>query len=118
MLFRSGRSTRRSRASQGALFAVPVVRLGSPAELEPRIEGLRVVGTSARGDADLDEVDLRGPTALVLGNETKGLSWGWRERAETVARIPQRGSASSLNLAAAAAIALYEAERQRRGGAA
>jgi TrmH family RNA methyltransferase len=106
------------RASQGSLFAVPVVRVGSPAELEPRLEGLRVVGTSARGDAELDEVDLRRPTALVLGNETKGLSWAWSERAELVARIPQRGSASSLNLAAAAAIALYEAERQRRGGAA
>jgi 23S rRNA (uridine2479-2'-O)-methyltransferase len=106
------------RASQGSLFAVPVVRVGSAAELDSRLEGIRVVGTSAGGDADLEEVDLRGPTALVLGNETKGLSWGWKERAETVARIPQRGSASSLNLAAAAAIALYEAERQRRGGAA
>jgi TrmH family RNA methyltransferase len=103
------------RASQGALFAVPVVRAGAPAELEPRLAGLRVVGTSARGDGELGGVDLRAGTALVLGNETKGLSWAWRERADELVRIPQRGSASSLNLAAAAAILLYEADRQRRG---
>ena len=106
------------RASQGSLFAVPVVRVGSPEELDARLEGIRVVGTSARGEEDLRAADLRGPTALVLGNETKGLSWAWRERADELVRIPQRGSASSLNLAAAAAILLYEAERQRRGGAA
>jgi TrmH family RNA methyltransferase len=106
------------RASQGSLFALPVVRVGSPEELEPRLEGLRVVGTSARGDVTIGEVDLRVATALVLGNETKGLSWGWRERADTLVRIPQRGSANSLNLAAAAAILLYEADRQRRSPAA
>jgi tRNA G18 (ribose-2'-O)-methylase SpoU len=106
------------RASQGSLFAVPVVRIDSPEELEPRLEGLQVVGTSAHGDVELAEVDLRRPTALVLGNETKGLSWGWRERSDVLVRIPQRGSASSLNLAAAGAILLYEAERQRAGGAA
>ncbi|HEX6701439.1 MAG TPA: TrmH family RNA methyltransferase [Gaiellaceae bacterium] len=106
------------RASQGSLFAVPVVRVASAEELEPRLEGLQVVGTTAHGDVELADVDLRRPTALVLGNETKGLSWGWRERSEVLVRIPQRGSASSLNLAAAGAILLYEAERQRAGGAA
>ena len=106
------------RASQGSLFAVPAVCVGSPEDLEPSLDGLRVVGTSARGDQELGTADLRGPIALVLVNETKGLSWAWRERVEALVRIPQRGSASSLNLAAAAAILLYEAERQRRGGAA
>jgi tRNA G18 (ribose-2'-O)-methylase SpoU len=106
------------RATQGSLFAIPVVRVGSPEELEPRLDGLRVVGTSAAGDVALDELDLRGATALVLGNEAKGLSWGWRERADALVRIPQHGSASSLNLAAAAAILLYEADRQRRSSAA
>jgi tRNA G18 (ribose-2'-O)-methylase SpoU len=106
------------RASQGSLFALPVVRAESSEALEPRLAGVRVVGTSARGDATTDEVDLRGATALVLGNETKGLSWAWRERADELVRIPQHGSASSLNLAAAAAILLYEADRQRRSPAA
>ena len=106
------------RASQGALFAIPVVRVESSEELEPRIEGLRVVGTSARGDRDLGEADLRGGVALALGNKTKGLSWAWRERADLLVRIPQYGSVSSLNLAAAAAVVLYEARRQRRGPAA
>ena len=106
------------RASQGALFAVPVVRVESPAEVEPRLAAVRVVGTSAHAGDSVDAIDLREPTALVLGNETKGLSWAWRERADTLVRIPQRGSASSLNLAAAAAVLLYEANRQRRSPAA
>src|SRR5207253_842971 len=62
------------RASQGSLFAVPVVRVGSSEELEPSLDGLRVVGTSARGDQELGTADLRGPIALVPGNETKELS--------------------------------------------
>ena len=106
------------RASQGSLFAVPAVRVGSPEELELSLERVRIVGTSAHGDQELGTADLRGPIAVVLGNEAKGLSWAWRERVDALVRIPQRGSASSLNLAAAAAILLYEAERQRRGGAA
>jgi TrmH family RNA methyltransferase len=106
------------RASQGSLFALPVVRVESADALEPHLEGLSVVCTSARGDVPIDEADLRGGIALVLGNETKGLSWAWRERADTLVRILQHGSASSLNLAAAAAILLYEADRQRRSSAA
>src|SRR5204862_5928572 len=47
------------RASQGSLFAVPVVHVASAEELEPRLEGLQVVGTSAHGDVELAEVDLR-----------------------------------------------------------
>jgi TrmH family RNA methyltransferase len=106
------------RASQGSLFAVPVVRIGAPTELESRLDHVRVVGTSAGGETAIGAVDLRRATALLLGNETKGLSWAWRERADELVRIPQRGSASSLNLAAAAAVLLYEADRQRRGPAA
>ena len=106
------------RASQGALFALPVLRVEGPADLEPRLAALRLVGASAHAEDDIDGVDLREPTALLLGNETKGLSWAWRERADTLVRIPQHGAASSLNLAAAAAVLLYEAARQRRGSAA
>ena len=57
--------------------------------------------------------DLTGPTLLLIGNETKGLSSSWRELADHMVRIPMAGSASSLNAANAAPAVLYEVARQR-----
>ncbi|MDX6503734.1 MAG: rRNA (uridine2479-2-O)-methyltransferase [Gaiellaceae bacterium] len=105
------------RASVGALFALPVLTHGSPRQLaealQARWPGLRIVGTSARGDTLLGDSDLRGPVALVLGNEATGLSEAWRELCDALVAIPIHGVVSSLNLAAAAAVVLAEAERQR-----
>jgi TrmH family RNA methyltransferase len=106
------------RASMGSLFAIPTVRAESLDavaawldELRPR---LQIVATSAHADEPLAALDLTRPTLLALGNETRGLGQGWRELCDTAVRIPQRGGADSLNVAAAAAVALYEADRQRR----
>nr|WP_240489817.1 TrmH family RNA methyltransferase [Actinomadura atramentaria] len=103
------------RASTGSLFSVPVVRARSHRDVIDwaRDAGLTVVGTDEKGDADIAEVDLTGPTLLVVGNETAGLSAGWREACEVMARIPITGTASSLNAANAATVVLYEAARQR-----
>jgi TrmH family RNA methyltransferase len=108
------------RASTGSLFAVPTVRVPAPGAVLDWVAtaraagvGVRLVGTDERGDAELAGVDLTGPTLLLVGNETAGLSTGWREACDQLARIPITGSASSLNAATAAAIALYEAARQR-----
>lgn len=102
------------RASMGALFALPVVRAGMNDVVETWPEA-QVVGTSARAERPVAEVDFTRPTILALGNETKGLSWAWRERCDELATIPIAGAAGSLNVAAAAAIVLYEVDRQRRG---
>lgn len=108
------------RASTGSLFAVPVVRAASHRVVmewveQQRTKGtpLSVVGTDEGGGADIAEADLSGPTLLVIGNETRGLSSGWREACDSMVRIPIGGAASSLNAASAATVALYEAARQR-----
>jgi tRNA G18 (ribose-2'-O)-methylase SpoU len=112
------------RASTGSLFALPVVRTGSHREVLDRVAAMRrdgvavtVVGTDEHGDIELTEHDLTRPTLLVIGNETAGLSAGWRASCDRMARIPITGAASSLNAADAGAIALYEAVRQRRAAA-
>ena len=109
------------RASTGSLFAVPVVRAPSHREVldwvtAARAGGLAVdlVGLDERADADLADRDLRGPTLLLVGNETHGLSVAWREACQQMVRIPMQGTASSLNAAASATVALYEVARQRR----
>lgn len=104
------------RASTGSLFALPVIRERSHVEVLSwaRDAGLAVVGTDETGEVSMAEHDLTGPTLLVIGNETSGMSAGWRDSCDAVARIPITGSASSLNAAGAATICLYEAARQRR----
>jgi 23S rRNA (uridine2479-2'-O)-methyltransferase len=107
-------------ASRGSLFALPVVRVEGPTEVRSWIEGLRrrhpdlqVVATDETGAAPIWERDLTQATVLLLGNETWGLSAAMRELAETSVRIPMWGAATSLNVAAAASILLYEISRQR-----
>jgi K+-sensing histidine kinase KdpD len=62
--------------------------------------------------------DLTGPTAVLFGNEARGLSAEALTFADTMVRVPIRGRAESLNLASAATLVLFEAARQRSAGGA
>ena len=105
------------RASTGSLFAVPVVAAPGFDDVRTWLAGgdvpVRLVAADEGGDA-LDGVDLRPPVALVLGSEGRGLTRAAREACDVVAAIPMRGGASSLNLATAATVLLYEVDRRRR----
>lgn len=108
------------RATIGTLFTLPVVRLEGVQDLLPlrgRYPDMQWVGTSAHGTVSLDAVDLSRPTLLMMGNETVGLSRACKEACDVLARIPIFGAASSLNLACATSICLYEAQRQRLAAA-
>ena len=108
------------RATIGTLFTLPVVRLEGVQDLRPlrgRYPDMQWVGTSAHGTVSLDAVDLSRPTLLMMGNETVGLSRACKEACDVLARIPIFGAASSLNLACATSICLYEAQRQRLAAA-
>jgi predicted rRNA methylase len=104
------------KASAGAvehLRLAPVDDLaGALADLHAR--GLRIVG--ADGDAALTarEADLRGPIAIVVGSEGRGLGSAVRRRCDLLVRIPMHGRIESLNAAVAGSILLYEAAAQRR----
>ncbi len=104
------------KASAGAvehLRLAPVDDLpGALADLHAR--GLRIVG--ADGDAALTarEADLRGPIAIVVGSEGRGLGPAVRRRCDLLVRIPMHGRIESLNAAVAGSILLYEAAAQRR----
>jgi TrmH family RNA methyltransferase len=103
------------RASTGSLFSVPAVRVSGHREVLDWAAGqCTVIGADESADADVDSVDLTGPTLLVVGNETVGLSAAWRDACDVLVSIPMTGSASSLNASTAASILLYEAARQRR----
>lgn len=78
-----------------------------------RDAGLRVLGAGAGDGAAIDKVDLKLPTALVVGAEGRGMREAVARRCDGLFHIPQRGVVSSLNASVAAAVALYEAARQR-----
>lgn len=105
------------RATIGAIFHLPFATMASAEETVAWAKKLSVsfttIGTSARGDALLSEVDMTGPTLLLIGNETFGLSKAWKAASDRLARIPIDGAASSLNVGCAASVCLYEAARQR-----
>ena len=103
------------KASMGTLFALDVCRASGTDELFEWTDehGVRVLTTSARAETDYREADYTTPLVLLLGSEARGLSEETLGRGDQSVRIPMQGSASSLNLAVAAGLLLYEA---RRGG--
>lgn len=80
-----------------------------------RAEGLTIVATSIAEDAcEPWAVDFTRPTALVLGNEQRGVSAEAADAADVRVTIPMRGMVQSLNLSVAAGVLLFEAMRQRQ----
>lgn len=109
-----------AKAAAGAVEHVPIALVGGlPAALASvREAGIWVVGLDDAADRDLFELgDLAAEgICLVLGAEGAGLSRLVRERCDLVVSIPMRGRVSSLNVAAAAALATYEVARHRSVG--
>jgi RNA methyltransferase, TrmH family len=112
-------SPKAARAAAGSLFHLPVVAGVRWPDLRAalRERHLRLVGADPHATATVDAAPLEEPVTLVLGNEAHGLPAEVRDGLDLVVRVPLAGTAESLNLAAAAAVLLYEtARRQRRDG--
>jgi TrmH family RNA methyltransferase len=99
------------RASAGSLFHVDVVRSAPLERLLPGLQaaGVTVLAADGGGETSLDDLttELAGPVLWLFGNEARGLPADLARTADARVRIPMRGRAESLNLAAAAAICLY-----------
>ncbi|MEO5974841.1 MAG: RNA methyltransferase, partial [Ilumatobacteraceae bacterium] len=102
------------RSSAGALFHVPVVEGVDLAEI--RCAGFRLVGTSSHdqpGTIDYTMADLSGRVAIVVGNESRGLSVD--VAVDQWVTIPHSGRGESLNVAMAATLVCFEVAKQRAG---
>jgi 23S rRNA (guanosine2251-2'-O)-methyltransferase len=104
-------------ASAGAVEHLWVAQVTNLARTIDQLKshGIWVAGLDAGADAGLlDQADLRGPLALVVGSEGQGLRRLVREKCDFSVRLPMRGRVASLNAAVAGSVALYEVDRQRR----
>lgn len=103
------------RASAGSIFSIPVVAApdANAAVTALRAAGLQVLATTVDGETRLDEVGLDAPTAWLFGSEAHGLPAEIAAQADHRVRIPLAGGAESLNVAAAAAICLYQSAQAR-----
>lgn len=106
-----------AKAASGALDAVPLIRVVNLARAIGALqqEGFVCAGLDSEATEPIDRLDLGGRIAFVFGAEGRGLRRLTRDRCDRLARIPQGQAVESLNVASAAAIALYERVRQRSG---
>jgi TrmH family RNA methyltransferase len=104
------------RAAAGATFRISVVTDAQFDDVSRRLRslGYSLVGTSAQGAQTIFDIDLTAPTAIVLGNESRGLDEAHVTALDTVASIPMPGAAESLNVGVAGSLVLFEVVRQRR----
>ena len=103
------------RASAGSAFRLPVVAAGAGAVQEAMGErGVTLLAAAAHGaERSVVDTDLRGPIAMVVGNEGAGLPEEWVTAAHARVRIPCPGLTESLNAAVAGSLLVYAAARQR-----
>jgi 23S rRNA (guanosine2251-2'-O)-methyltransferase len=103
-----------AKAASGALEAVDLVRVTNIARALEMLKasGFWCIGLDAQAPAALSKTDLTGRIALVLGSEGGGLRRLVARTCDHLAALPMSGPMESLNVSAAAAIALYEAARQ------
>jgi 23S rRNA (guanosine2251-2'-O)-methyltransferase len=103
------------KTAAGAAESLPFVQVTNLARClrELQARGIWVIGTAGEAEQTLYQADLKGPLALVLGAEEKGMRRLTRENCDLLVRIPMRGAVESLNVSVASAVCLYEALRQR-----
>jgi TrmH family RNA methyltransferase len=100
------------RAGMGAHFFLSIYESVDLAAIARAFPG-RIVATAPRATTSLYDLDLRGDVAWLFGNEGAGLSPEAKGMSAVQVRIPMPGQAESMNVAAAAAICLFEQVRQR-----
>tara|TARA_R110001592_G_scaffold363321_1_gene683736 strand:+ start:4314 stop:5078 length:765 start_codon:yes stop_codon:yes gene_type:complete len=100
----------------GAAETVPLVVVTNLSRTLKQLQdqGLWIVGTAGEAEQLVYDVDLKGPMALVMGAEEKGLRRLTRENCDLLVKLPMAGVVSSLNVSVATGICLFEAVRQRK----
>ncbi len=105
------------RSSIGAIFTVPCLACTSEDCISFLKEnGVSILTAQLQDSSLYYDIDMKRPTAIVMGTEATGLTNVWRKAADAHIRIPMLGQLDSLNVSVSAAILMFEAVRQRQEG--
>lgn len=105
------------RSSIGAVFTVPCLTCCSEECIAfLKSKGIKILTAQLQDSSLYYNINMKRPTAIVMGAESTGLTSLWRDAADAHIRIPMLGKMDSLNVSTSAAILLYEAVRQREEG--
>jgi 23S rRNA (guanosine2251-2'-O)-methyltransferase len=104
-----------AKASAGASSHMPVARVTNIAETldELKSQGLWIIGSDTAAEKPYYDADYHGPTALVVGNEGKGIRRLVKEKCDFLVKIPMYGKLDSLNASVSGALLMFEAARTR-----
>jgi len=104
-----------SKVASGAADTVPYFMVTNLARTlnELKERNIWVIGTAGEAEKSVYQVDMKGPTALVLGAEGPGMRQLTRKTCDELVHIPMKGAVDSLNVSVASGVCLYEALRQR-----
>ena len=109
------------RASVGTFFSIPIYRVDGVGQFLTHIDqikkqqNIQIIASGDQGAYSLEEAEFGNDTLFViLGNETRGVSLGYKQLSNQFVRIPLSGKFTSLNVAAAGSIFLYEIFRRRK----
>lgn len=103
------------RSAMGSAFRLPLMTDAPPNTLSSfQKQGFTIVAAAGDGEMDYDHYDWTQPTLLLLGNEGRGVAPELMDQCNVRLRIPMQAGVESLNVAAAGAVMLFEAARQRR----
>lgn len=103
------------KVSTGAINGIKIVQVTNLVRTieELKKHGFWIIGTDMEG-TDYTEIDYSGSTAIVIGNEGKGMSRMVEENCDFIASIPMLGKTNSLNASVSTGIIVFEAVRKRR----
>lgn len=103
------------KTSTGAIFRVPICKVDNLTDTLFLLKdsGLNIVSCTEKTDKLISEVDFIQPTAIIMGNEEKGIANQLLKNSNDLAKIPMVGEIASLNVSVAAGMVIYEASKQR-----
>ena len=104
-----------SKVASGAAETMPYFMVTNLARTlnELKERNIWIIGTAGEAEKSIYQVEMKGPTALVLGAEGPGMRQLTRKTCDELVHIPMKGAVDSLNVSVASGVCLYEALRQR-----
>ena len=106
------------RVSCGGAQSVPIVRVTNLVRSMEKLKelGVWLIGTADEATKSIYEMDMKGPTGIVMGAEGPGMRRLTGEHCDFLSKIPMAGSVECLNVSVATGVCLFEAVRQRQSG--